>query len=744
MKRTLITLAILIAVVGAALPYAPIDFLKGPLERALARGMGRKVDVDSVAFTLFSGPGFSLDGVTIHEDPRAGIEPFVYANTLDARLDPLALLRGRLEFSSLHLNDATFNLVKPDDAPWNFQMLLSQTPSRKNGGLPALKMRGGRVNFKFGQSKSVLFFDDTDLDISPDAGGGMNLRFSGVPARTDRSVQDFGHFFVRGTSVSAGASQRLNLRIELEPSSLDAVARLFTQSGIDLKGIGSLDAQVIGESSHLEVNGSVQLEGGGQWRLGYKGVLDLTGQTLDLQTLNAQPDPPAKIRVNARNLLSRPEWDFAAELTDAPLAPAFDAARKLGLPLPEKLTAAGTVSGSLLYGNTAGFGGNVELRDGVVTLPDATPLKASTATIFLKGQTILAGPVTVNLGDSKAEVESTYQAGQGGGLELKISTRRMNIADLRAYGFASGPLAIPMVDRATGGTWRGALQYSAPAAAPAAWSGDFEVQNTQIAADGLSDPVRLMTAAVSLKPERVAVTRIRGRAGAIDFGGEYRWDIGTSSPPFFRIRVEEADAKQVERLFRPAVAREGGLFARTLGIGSNDAVPEWLAKRQAEGTLVVKSLTIAGTQLAGAARLAWSGPSVTVSGIQGKLGDATLAGELKVDLSGHAPGYTFTGKLDDLAYKGGKLDFNGTAEAAGSGVALLSSIHAAGAVRGRSLALGTDTEYRRVSGHFVLSMTPAGPTWKLSGLELLQGADTFAGDGTVQADGKLALDIHRN
>ena len=108
MKRILIILILVVTVIGAALPYAPVVFLKGPLERALARGLGRKVDVDSVAFTLFSGPGFSLDGVTIHEDPRAGIEPFVYANTLDARLDPLALLRGRLEFSDAVRPDFRF------------------------------------------------------------------------------------------------------------------------------------------------------------------------------------------------------------------------------------------------------------------------------------------------------------------------------------------------------------------------------------------------------------------------------------------------------------------------------------------------------------------------------------------------------------------------------------------------------------------------------------------------------------
>ena len=63
MKRALIILLLAVVILGVALPYAPVDFLKTPIERALARGLGRKVEVDQVSLTLFSGPGVSLDGV---------------------------------------------------------------------------------------------------------------------------------------------------------------------------------------------------------------------------------------------------------------------------------------------------------------------------------------------------------------------------------------------------------------------------------------------------------------------------------------------------------------------------------------------------------------------------------------------------------------------------------------------------------------------------------------------------------
>jgi len=729
--RLVVIAMVAIAALGVALPYAPVDFLKAPLERALERGLGRKVEVDAVSLTLFSGPGVSLDGVTIHDDPRAGIEPFAYANTLDARISLLGLLRGRLEFSSLHLNDATFNLVKPDNAPWNFQMLLNQTTPAA-ASLPNIKVRGGRVNFKFAQTKSVLYFDDTDLDVSPGYGGAVDLRFSGAPARTDQSAQNFGHFYVRGT-----ATPSLNLRVELEPSALDAVARLFESSGAGLKGLVSLDAQLSGAPSALNVQGILQLDGAGEWRVGYKGKLDLAGQTLELDS-TSPPGLNTRLHVVTRDLLTTPHWEVSADFLDASLGSAVDMARKLGTPLPDKMTAEGVVSGTARYRNTEGLGGNLEVRDAAVTIPDAAPVKIATATVFLKNKTLVAGPNTVLIGEQgAAEVEATYQAGDGGGTQVKITTRRMNMADLRALGGT-----VPMLDRVTDGTWRGTVTYQKPLAAAGAWSGDFELQNTSLAVDGIADPVRVQSALVSVNPQQVSVSRIHAKAGEVAFTGEYRWSADAAEPQRFHLQIPEASSTEIERLFQPTTSREGGLIARTLRLGAAGTTPEWLTQRNVEGTVSIQALTVADTRFSiNTARVAWNGDTVKVSAIQGKVIDAALAGDLRVDLSGRAPAYRFDGKLEEVAYKGGKLDFNGKVTASGSGAALLASVDAEGTLRGRAVAFSPEAEFRRVAGRFAVSMTPSGPKWKLSGLELTQGSDSYFGDGATQADGKIVLDL---
>ncbi len=123
-------------------------------------------------FNVFTGPGFIVEDVTIYDDPRAGIEPFAYVPQLEARVNLLALLKRKLEFSSLRLvenaqgESTDINLVKTAAGPWNFQLLLSSAPAL-SGSMPAIKMRTGRVNFKFADTKSVFYLNDADFDVAP-------------------------------------------------------------------------------------------------------------------------------------------------------------------------------------------------------------------------------------------------------------------------------------------------------------------------------------------------------------------------------------------------------------------------------------------------------------------------------------------------------------------------------------------------------------------------------------------------
>jgi hypothetical protein len=780
-SKRILLIAALVAVVGGALPFLPLNFLRPGIEQALAKRLGRRVEIDYVSLNLLTGPGFSLSGVTIHEDPRAVIEPFAYAQTVEARVDLLGLLAGRRGFSSLRFGDATLNVVQTSTGAWNFQYLLDARPSDP----PAVHVRGARVNLKLGQIKSVLYFDDADLDVTPGSQGTLDVRFSGAPARTDRQAQNLGHLFVRGSWMPSVADRPLNLRVDLEPSSLDGLAKLFGRTWFDLQGQVSLNAQMSGVPSRMAVTGELQVDEGrrsdflpnrdSKWRLPYRGTADLAAQKLELEGVAVAKGSPYEAHLEAEDFMTSPQWQATIALREAPLGAALDAARRIGAPLPEKLSSEGTVSGGLQYEREAGLTGNLEARDAAFTLPGSPTVRAECVAMKIGAQTVAFGPSIFALGEDVApgenavpgenqstQVEARYKFDGSAAADVKVTTRGMDIGGLRAFA------AIAPLDRALGqdtsqardqthdrikqGTWRGSIRYQRSAAEEGAWTGDYSIENARIAVDGIADPIRIQSANVSAGAGRLAVTRMKAKAGDVAFTGEYRWDSkaedsAADRPHKFKLQIGEASATELDRLFKPALIRGGGFIERTLRFGGPSPAPDWLAQRRAEGTVEIAELTAGDHELAvDSARVIWEGTSLRISVTDARLLDAnvegsSLKGELSVDLSEGAPQYRLTGKVGGVPYKGGRLDFEGRIEAAGDGLPLLASLRATGSLNGRSIAFSPDADFRNVSGRFQAFLQGTSLRWKFTDLEVTQGPDVYLGTGSTQADGKVVLDL---
>ncbi len=653
LKRVLLGATVVIVVAGAVAPFLPLPFLRPGIEQALAKRLGRRVEIGEVSLSLFGGPGFSVSNVTIHEDPRAGIEPFVYAQSVDARVDLLGLLAGRRGFSSLRFSDATLNLVRTRAGEWNFQYLLNAQWS----GVPSIHLRGARVNLKFAQTKSVVYFDDADVDVTPGDRGSLDLRFAGAPARTDRPAQNSVQLVVRGSWVPTAPDRPLNVRVEMEPSSFDGLAKLFGRSWFDLQGQVSLNAQLSGTPSELAVIGEVQLDEGrrsdflpsrdGKWTLAYRGTLDLLAEKLELENViegNPSGSPPSNARtprpkavtdagvpvllarLEANELLTSPQWKAAVELNDAPAAVVMDAARRIGAPLPAKVSADGRLSGALNYDADSGLTGSLEAHDASLLLPDAPDspvVRSLSVPIALGAQTIAFGPCPVSVSkkasDPKqedetsetqtAQVEANYKFDGSQAADFRITTRALDLEGLRWFG------SVPLLgqssvdpadrDRAGLGIWRGSLRYQRSGAEEGRWTGDYSLENARVAIDGIADPIRIQFANVSTGLGRLAVTKMRAKVGAIAFTGEYRFDstsadlksaisktataeaaktataiTKTASPkpdggtaetiihrPQFKVQVGEATLAEIDRLFKVLACARRRFYRTHLAIG---------------------------------------------------------------------------------------------------------------------------------------------------------------------------------
>lgn len=753
-RRIIIYTLLAVLAAGLVAPYLSADYFHHRIREALERGFGRKVEVGAVHYNLLTGPGFTVEGVTISDDPSMGIEPMAYIGSMEARVRLTSLWSGQLEFSSLRLSDdITINLVKPESGPWNFQLLLQQTEGKRYR-LPAIHMRGGRINFKFGDTKSVFFFSDADLDVEPGDGGEVEVQFTGGPARTDRAAQNFGQLSARGTvRMPAQGDSELNLYVELEQSAISEVVRLLDGRGIGVHGVVAATARVRGPASNLQVEGDVHLgdihrwdllpSGGSAVRLTYRGTLDLHGEKLDLQTYGEDNKPqPVSVRFRAADYLATPRWGASLELRELPVSTFLEVARHMGVPLPDKGSVDGKLSGLIGYSSPGGLEGQLKISDSAVTLPDSLPVRLPEANVLIDSSHVELEPSTVDLGtEQSAQVEGSYSFAASGGY-VKIATKGLSVAELQSgSGRLLGAASVPLLERIRQGTWKGWIRYQKDGDAAGAWSGAYELRNAQIEVDGLAAPVRLAGASVSVNGDSVAVEHLKAKAGPLAFEGEYRYEPGAVRPHKLKLTIAEADVKALEKLLMPALVRRQGFLARTLRIGKV-VLPDWLKTRGVDARISIGSLTAADSRWKiASARLLWDGPIVRLVGIRAELADARASGDLEVDLSGRVPRYRLDGKVVDLPYKDGDITLDGNLTSSGTGISVLANAKADGMFRASDIQFNPDAAFDRIGGCFELVMTGGAPHWKLSTVEATQGSDVYYGQGSSGSDGRLVLDL---
>ncbi len=752
-----IALALLL-VAGVAAPFISAERYRTRIQAALEGALGRKVEIGTVRFNLFTGPGFALNNVTIHEDPSIGIEPIAYVSSLEAVPRLWSLFTRKLEFSSIRLEAASINVAKtgPPSAPgrWNLEALLNRSLVAT---FPEIHVRGGRINFRFGDTKTVFYFIETDLDIYPPGRGerDWSVRFSGGPARSDRPARAFGYLAARGRWIPGEASRpdRLDLDVRLERSAIGDITALVRGADAGVHGAVSSRMRLAGPLDDVRITGRVMVEDvhrwdllpahGRNWPLEVRGRLDLLAHRLELESTSSEREAlPLSLRMEVTDFLSEPRVSVAANWNRFPLAPVLELARHLGAPLHEGLQLSGTLDGAVSYDAASGLEGELFFRDSALTIPDSPPVRFEEARLLCsRGSVRLAPSLVRTAEDDQARIEAAYDW-KTRGLDLSIVTQSMNVASLRAQVALAG---VPWLEQAASGVWRGRLRYrylpgDPPTAPHAGWSGQIELHEIRFPLPGLAEALRVETAQAHIQGERVVLRDMRLHAGDVSATGEYRYDPQLLRPHRFRLRIPEAEAAELERLFSPTLHRRGGLLARAFNIG-RAPVPRWLATRRAEGSIEIDSLLLAGAQVEDiAARLSWDGTRARLERVSARLHDGTISGVLTVNLRGAKPAYLLAGRIRTLSCRSGKLDAEGVLETSGVGEELFANLRSAGTFSGRALELGS-VPLKSVAGVYRLSWAQPEPRLHFSNLELAAGEEIFTGGGATQDNGELLIQL---
>ncbi len=770
--RRIIQGLLLLAILAAALPFLPTGLFRARVEQTLEAGLQRPVEVGDVRLTLFPsgpfpGPGFTIEDVTIHEDPRAGIEPFAYVYQLGATIDPWSLIRGQFRFSSLNLQNASVNLVKTAAGPWNFQMLLDAVHA-EGTPVPTIRLRGGRVNFKFGAVKTPFFFNDADLDVGAQ-GDGLEIRFSGDPTRSDHTAHDFGRFFVRGTTApdpGAAGLQQLDLIVELQQSSLEESLRLMDPLGFGVHGLIELDARLTGPMDHVQVKGTLAVNdihrsdvlpiGPSGWTLPYSGTLDILNERLDLLSEGIPGDDPVVVGLRARDVLTSPVWDAGVEFAAIPLKSLLEISSHMGYELPAELDAEGFLFGTAVYTNASGLAGQLTVSDASVTLPDQEPLHAAKADFDIADGLVTMQPAEITIGENQsAQLQGVYDAATHA-LDMRIDTPGLSVAAMRSFGLAE----LPVIEQTPRGTWTGWARYSGgDLESNGAWTGTSTLQNASIQIQGLSEPVEIKTARVRLNGPKIEIDRVTASVGPVPITGSYSFHPGAAVPHTFALTIPQAEAADLRRLLTPTMVRDRSFLSRTFRLG--DATPPaWLRQRRATGQVAIDTLTVNTVPITNLRfDLDWNGAEVTFENLAGRIEATRIAGKLSANLEGPLPALQFDGDWNGLPFAGGTLNLTTSASATGFDLAFLTSLRATGMLEARNIALQPvdapteakdapnkkDSEvspvrFRSLTGTYTINNSSVPPSWKVTDVEAVRNGVMSQGSGTM-TNGVLSLEL---
>ncbi|MFZ0743881.1 MAG: AsmA family protein [Terracidiphilus sp.] len=369
-KRLWLALAtvVVILVVLIVPPLVSIGRYKSRITELVSASLGRPVHLSSVELRLLPWPGFVLTDLTVDEDPAFGAEPVLHASSVTTAIRLLSLWRGRLEISSISVDEASLNLVRNREGRWNLDPLFRNAAARSSGAqqrgalpLPYLEATNSRVNIKNGLEKLPYSLVNADLSFWQEKPGDWRVRLRGQPARTDVSLDlaDTGILQLEGSIRRAPELHEMPIHLDLEwrQAQLGQLSRLITGSDPGWRGDLTGELHLDGTADAAQVNTRLRATGVHRAEFAPAEPLDFDANCGFLYhysrrgVQNLVCDSPlgdGHIKVLG-DLPGNNPPRLSVELQDIPVQAGLDALRTMRSGLDQELEARGTVSGKLAY-----------------------------------------------------------------------------------------------------------------------------------------------------------------------------------------------------------------------------------------------------------------------------------------------------------------------------------------------------------------------------------------------------------
>jgi AsmA family/AsmA-like C-terminal region len=656
-------------------PFVNVNRYRGRVAGAISQALGRDVTVSHIELKLLPRPGLALSNFVVAESPSYGAEPMLRADTVTAYLRLTSLWRGRLEIGTLDLDNPSLNLVRREDGHWNVEELVERTsqaasaPTAKlrpeaRPRFPYVEASSGRINFKLGEVKKAFAFTDADFALWLESESQWGIRVEARPVRTDVNITDTGTLKLDGRFQRASnlRDTPLYLKLTFSDGPLGQITKLLYARDRGWRGTLRSTAILTGTPAALGVTLDAQVDDFRRYdialgealrlRVHCTGTYSSNGDSLyDVRCESPVGPGVVTVRGDAQGWGGGYELSLEGEHIPAERVVAF--ARHAKKDLPADLTATGEVEavftvrkppgGAPVWGGggqTSSFAfhsgvlkDDLELGEVQFVVPTnktpANPRRKSSRrkpepAVTNAGLHLIVKPFAMPLGAASPATASGdfdpehYSLHVSGGAEL---ARLLNIAQALGVGTPGVGLAgSAQLDVDLAGSWMGF--------APPAPSGTLQLRTVTAELQGVSEPLLIDTASVSLENRLVDVTSFAAAfAKGTSLGGSANFPVHCTGPENcvlrFDVQADEVSLTRLDQLLNPSSRTQPWYHLLAIGRQHEDA----LMKLRASGRIYTPRLELG---------------SITATNINGTLelsGGKLRVNELKADfLGGHQNG----------------------------------------------------------------------------------------------------------
>ena len=426
-KWRLVLVCALILLAGFLVPpLVNVGRYKKSITQLMSISFGRPVRLSSVELRLLPWPGFVLTDLSVAEDPAFGAEPVLHANTVTANIRLLSLWRGRLEISSVSVDEASLNVVRTGSGRWNLAPLFRTAAAQPGSplharSLPYLEATNSRVNFKNGAEKLPFSLMNTDLSFWQESPNQWRIRLRGQPARTDVNLDlaDTGIMRLEASLGRAPALHQMPLHADLDwrEAQLGQLSRLLL--GSDKGWRGDLTGELHLDGTPEEARVTTRLRATSVHRAEFVPLSPLDfdancsfayhygyGRTT-LNNLGCNsPLGNGRLRLSGEVPGGGAAPQLTAELDQIPVEAGLDALRTLRSGIDPSLEAGGSISGRLVYGGADSPPDAVNLHArGRRKSPPANSHGLLSGTLTVDGFALTGGSLSTPLRAAKFELQ---------------------------------------------------------------------------------------------------------------------------------------------------------------------------------------------------------------------------------------------------------------------------------------------------------------------------------------------------